>query len=108
VLTPGADGGDGDDRRERSGLCLEMRQPDHEGEGGNEEDPATHAEHARKDARSEAEQDGERDRHPRKSRTAMPKRSRLKSPTRRRDETRCWTEVPMSVPTIAGNPTRAA
>src|SRR5204863_8728208 len=108
VLAPGSDRGDRDDGRERGGLRLEMREADHERQRRHEQDAAADAEHPREGTCGKPEQDSEEERHPASSRTPMPRRRTLSSPTRSREDTLRCSHVPATVPATAGSPTMTA
>jgi hypothetical protein len=85
-----------------------MSEPDDKGQRRDEQDAAPDAEHSREDTSHKTQKDDEREHYSKKSLAAIASRKTLNSPARRREDTRCWSQVPARAPTMAGTPTTTA
>src|SRR3954451_20382300 len=108
-LPPRADHRRGQDRQQAGGLGVELRQPEHERERRDEQDPAADAEEAREDSRERAEHAGREQRpHQTSSRTPTAASNAANASESVRVARRCWSVVPATTPATAGRPTTAA
>src|SRR5215211_2828488 len=96
---------DGEERR-RLGSHLCLIEEDHE--GGDEEDPAPHADEPPEHPAQKAQRSGGHVLHQRMNCTAVATRSAANSRATKRSGMRCWTAAPATTPASAGMPTTAA